>query len=71
MPSFICPYSLFFFTDRDLVNAILKGFAFICINEIILTMLIPIQVNDWALHWTMFVHTHDANEYRDMQQCKI
>ena len=35
-----------FFTDRDLVNAVLKGFAVICITERTLTMLFPIQIND-------------------------
>ena len=30
-------------------------------------MLIPIQVNDRALHWIMCVHTHDAEEYIDIE----
>ena len=35
-------------------------------TETVLTMFIPIQVNDRSLYWNMRVHTHDAEEYIDI-----
>jgi hypothetical protein len=41
--------------------------AFIWITELTLTMFILNQVNDRAWYWIMCVHTHDAEEYRDIE----